>query len=253
MARRAAAAQAVPNGSDALRASSPAAGGYAASTDPNEGAHAASFSQADPSQDPVAEGEEGGIVKFIWGTTISLQESMNDFRNFLRNFKIKYRTAFNATAAQIAVDAGGTGPATTPLYDGVTASQGEEVLYERYLRILRETGQTNLNLDSANLLAFPPTKKLYHQLMNFPQEVIPIMDQVLRDTMIESAEEELERAQRKLSEGTLSELEFRVLEEETREIEGRVYKVRPYGGERSVNMRELNPGGQSGLCTLDPP
>ena len=66
------------------------------------------------------------------------------------------------------------------------------------------------------------------------------MDQVLRDVMIETAEEELESAR---DGGTMGELEMRVLEEEVGEVEGRVFKVRPYGGERSVNMRDLNPGG----------
>jgi hypothetical protein len=37
------------------------------------------------------------------------------------------------------------------------------------------------------------------------------------------------------------------VEGELAEVEGRVFKVRPFGGERCVNMRDLNPGGRSGL------
>jgi len=184
------------------------------------------------------------MVKFIWGTTISLQESMNDFRNFLRGFKPKYRAMYNTSVAKSVIESGGIAPSTMPLYDNLLGNKAEEVLYERYLKQLRETGQTNLNLDAINLLSYPPTKKLYHQLVNYPQEVIPIMDQVLRDVMIETAEEELEGAQNRYAEGRLGELELRVLEEEVREVEGRVFKVRPYGGKRSVNMRDLNPGGE---------
>lgn len=197
----------------------------------------------------VVEEGDNGMVKFIWGTTISLQESMNDFRNFLRGFKPKYRAAYNSTIAKGIIEAGGTAPPPMPLYDGVSNVKGEEVLYERYLSQLRETGQTNLNLDALNLLAYPPTKKLYHQLANYPQEVIPIMDQVLRDVMIETAQEELEGSQNRYADGQLGELELRVLEEEVREVEGRVFKVRPFGGERSVNMRDLNPGGESAFET----
>ena len=188
---------------------------------------------------------ENGLVKYIWGTSISLQESMNDFRSFLRGFKIKYRATHNTSAANALIEAGGVAPPPMPLYDGLSTAQGEELLYEKYLRQLRETGQTNLNLDAINLLAYPPTKKLYHQLVNYPQEVIPIMDQVLRDVMIESAEDELEKVQAKLAEGAVSELQVSVVEEESREIEGRVFKVRPYGGEKTINMRDLNPGGES--------
>ena len=185
------------------------------------------------------------MVKYIWGTTISLHEAMNDFRSFLRGFKIKYRAAYNTAQAKAIIDAGGIAPASMPLYDGLVPARAEAVLYERYLRQLRETAQTNLNLDAINLLSYPPTKKLYHQLINYPQEVIPIMDQVLRDVMIESAEEELEAIQNRYADGHVGELDVRVVEEEVREIEGRVFKVRPFGGENTVNMRDLNPGGKA--------
>jgi DNA replication licensing factor MCM4 len=108
---------------------------------------------------------------------------------------------------------------------------------------MRETGQTMLNLDSINLFAYPPTKKLYQQLMNYPQEVVPIMDQVLRDVMIENAEQELESVQARHADGEVGALDVHVIEEEVREIEGKIFKVRPFGGERTVNMRDLNPGG----------
>lgn len=227
-----------PQPIDPLRASSPAA-----HTDTTDGeANLAPTLSAVDGEPVNGHGEDdGGMVKFIWGTTISLQESMNDFRNFLRGFKPKYRSAYNSNLAK----SDSVGQPTMPLYDNLPTNKAEEVLYERYLRQLRETGQTNLNLDAMNLHSYPPTKKLYHQLVNYPQEVIPIMDQVLRDVMIETAEEGLEGAQNRYAEGGISELELRVLEEEVREVEGRVFKIRPYGGERSVNMRDLNPGGES--------
>jgi DNA replication licensing factor MCM4 len=195
------------------------------------------------SQDPAA--EEDGLVKYIWGTTISLHEAMNDFRNFLTGFKIKYRTKYNADTARAAQEAGQAVPPSMPLYDGVNATTGERALYEEYLATLRQTGQTNLNLDALNLLAYPPTKRLYSQLCNYPQEVIPIMDQVLRDVIIEKADEALDAAQNAYAEGRLEELELRTMEEDVKEVEGRVFKVRPFGGDRTVNMRDLNPGGGS--------
>jgi DNA replication licensing factor MCM4 len=197
----------------------------------------------EPSQDIVP--SEDGLVKYIWGTTISLHEAMNDFRGFLSGFKIKYRTKYNTELAQTAMEAGQVVPPTVAMYDHAGTLRGEATLYEEYLHQLRQTGQTNLNLDAVNLMAYPPTRRLYHQLCNYPQEVIPIMDQVLRDVMIEHADEELEKRQTEYAEGRYSELALRQLEDEVREVEGRVFKVRPFGGERTVNMRDLNPGGES--------
>ena len=201
------------------------------------------LSAVTPSHDPEMEGEDG-ITKFVWGTNISLQESMNAFRNFLRGFKPKYRGVFNATQAKQVVESGGIAPPAMALYDNLSSAKGEVVLYESYLQQLRLTGLTDLNLDMLNLLSYGPTKKLYNQLVNYPQEVVPILDHVLRDVMIELADEELESARVKHAEGTLAELELRVLEEEMRDMERRVFKIRPFGGEKTINMRDLNPGGE---------
>ena len=38
-----------------------------------------------------------------------------------------------------------------------------------------------MNLDCGDLRAFPTTKTLYSQLVNFPTKVIPILDSVLID------------------------------------------------------------------------
>lgn len=202
------------------------------------------LSAAAPSGDGGHGDDEPGMVKYIWGTTISLHEAMSDFRTFLRDFKIKYRTKYNSEQSQLAIDGGGIAPPLMALYDVITTQRGEVTLYQTYLQQLRQTGQTNLNLDALNLIAFPPTKRLYHQLVNYPQEVIPIMDQVLRDVMCETADEELENAMNQYAEGVLSELELRQMEDEIKDVEGRVFKVRPFGGERTVNMRDLNPGGE---------
>ncbi|WWC92525.1 uncharacterized protein L201_007484 [Kwoniella dendrophila CBS 6074] len=198
------------------------------------------------------DGNGGGssIEKYIWGTTISLQESMNLFRNFLRGFKPKYRGVYNSKQNENIVESGGIAQPSMPLYDNLSKEKSEVLLYESYLKRLQLTGETNLNLDSINLLSYPPAKKLYHQLLNYPQEVIPIMDQVLRDVMIEISEEQLDKARQNYSEGTLDKLQLDLLEEEINQIQSKVYKVRPFGGERSVNMRDLNPGDTDKLVSV---
>ena len=100
---------------------------------------------------------------------------------------------------------------------------------------MRQTGQTNLNLDMVNLLSYPPCKKLFGQLQKYPQEVIPTMDQILKDLMLEIADEDQQAA----AEG----MEGEQCDEEIADIMGKVYKVQPFGL-KSVNTRELNPSGK---------
>jgi DNA replication licensing factor MCM4 len=148
---------------------------------------------------------------------------MKLFREFLRGFKPKYRVAHDR-------DLG------LRVRGFATPEEGEVLVYEGYLRQMRQTGETNLNLDMVNLLAYPPCKKLYPQLMKYPQEVVPAMDQVLKDLMLETADMDQQAGMQGMqgAEG----------DEEITEIMGKVYKVRPFGM-TAVNMRELNPTGES--------
>lgn len=159
-------------------------------------------------------------------------ESIATFTDFLRNFKVKYRRVYDRSLG-------------VPVPVQRIPGEGERQIYLDYLRKMRLTSQTNLNLDAANLSAYPPSKKLFTQLINYPQEIIPIMDQVLKDMMIAVAEEDMEN--------DLDGMQGDAGEEEINEIIGKVYKVRPFGID-TVNMRELNPGGLSpfGLLLLSP-
>jgi DNA replication licensing factor MCM4 len=191
------------------------------------------------------DGQEEYLSQFIWGTQIPLQETMNAFHTFLRGFKLKYRAAYNAQNAKAIVEAGGTAPPRMALYDDLAPAQGEQLLYEKYIKEMRDTGITSLNLDLTNILAFPPTKKLYNIIMNYPQELIPIMDNVLRDVVLEMVDEELEVYKQNYAEGTIGELDVIRLDAEIEEMAKKIWKVRPFGGERTVNMRDLNPSGKA--------
>lgn len=147
------------------------------------------------------------------------------FREFLRGFKPKYRIAHDRNS----------GIRTRPL---ARPEDGEQLLYETYLRRMRQTGQSNLNVDMINVLAYPPSRKLHTQLIKYPQEVIPAMDQVLKDVMLELADEDKRAG--------MEEMQGEEGDAEVTEIMGKVYKVRPFG-EKPGNMRELNPSGQ--FCT----
>lgn len=165
--------------------------------------------------------DEPDEIRAIWGTTVNLADTMKAFREFVKGFKPKYRVAHDRSLG-------------LPTKVAPSPAAVEVLLYEGYLRRMRVTGEANLNLDCENLRAFPPSRKLYGQLVKYPQEVIPAMDQVLKDIMLELAEED----QAEGLEGMIGQEG----EEEIAEIMSKVYKVRPFGLP-AVNMRSLNPQG----------
>ncbi|EMD31706.1 hypothetical protein CERSUDRAFT_88861 [Gelatoporia subvermispora B] len=171
---------------------------------------------------PTVPSDEPDEIRAIWGTTVNLGETMKTFREFLRGFKTKYRVAYDRER----------GVRTRAL---ATPQEGEVLLYETHLRRMRQTGETNLNLDMLNLAAYPPSRKLHSQLVKYPQEVVPAMDQVLKDLMLEIAEEDQQAGMEGMR-GPQG-------EEEIAEIMGKVYKIRSFGMS-AVNMRDLNPTGE---------
>ena len=134
---------------------------------------------------------------------MSVEECGQNFRKFLRSFKRKYRLREDDRFA--------------------APGEGEELIYQDMLGQMLALGTTNLNLDVKNLKSFPATKKFYHQLHMYPQEIIPIMDTALKDELLEYL----------VSIGAPNEDYDKCL--------ARNYKVRPFNVEKSINMRDLNP------------
>lgn len=167
--------------------------------------------------------------KVIWGTAVSVGETMSMFRSFLRTFRLKYRWAYQKQH----------NPQIPP--KPRSGADAEFLLYEAYLRRMRQTDQTSLNLRSADLAAFPPTRKLAHFLVKYPNEVIPIMDQVLKEEMLEMAYDDAKDGKEGM-EGDVGQQEIEIME-------GRMYKVRAFGLD-SINMRNLNPGDIDKLVTV---
>ena len=173
--------------------------------------------------------DDMGEIKAIWGTNVNIQDTMRTFREFLRGFKVKYRIAYDRDR----------GARTRVLS---SPEEGEVLLYEAYLRRMRQTGEHALNLDMHNLAAYPPSKKLQVLLTKYPQEVIPLMDQVLKDLMLEIAEEDQQAG--------MEDMRGQQGEEEIAVIMGKVYNIRPFGVP-AVNMRELNPSGETVILSFD--
>lgn len=160
-----------------------------------------------------APSEANEPLRIIWGTNVSIQECANNFRNFLMSFKYKYRKTLDERE------------------DFINTTTDEELYYVNHLNEMRELGTTNLNLDARNLLAYKPTEELYYQLLNYPQEVISIMDQTIKDCMVSLVVD--------------NHLDFNL-----DEIETKFYKVRPYNVETQRGMRELNPNDIDKLISL---
>lgn len=158
-------------------------------------------------------------VRVIWGTNVSIQECSDNFRTFLMSFKMKYRKKMDDTLED--------------------PDEDEKLYYMDMLNMMKETNATNLNLDCRNLLAYSSTKKLYYQLINYPQEVVPIMDQTIKDCLVSLVLDNAPSNESNTERDSIVD-----------QIESNIYKVRPYNIENNKGMRELNPGDIDKLVTV---
>lgn len=92
----------------------------------------------------------GGTL--IWGTSIDIASCFNVFREFINNFTL----------------------------------QGFEPHYLRQMSIMHRTQHMIMNLNCAHLEEYTPTKRFYKQLINYPQEVLPILDAVVLEEYIKN-------------------------------------------------------------------
>ncbi|KTW32532.1 MCM DNA helicase complex subunit MCM4 [Pneumocystis jirovecii RU7] len=153
--------------------------------------------------DPVSE-NTSETVRVIWGTNVSIQESMNTFKTFLKQFRKKYRMAFDGNT--------------------VVDETGEDLMYDLDL--------TNLNIDARDLESYPPAKKLTYQLQAYPQEIIPIMDQTVKEYILDTL------------------IDDHATETEISKVENNIYKVRPFGLSKTINIRDLNPNDIDKLVSI---
>lgn len=216
----------------------------------------ATFSNMNPDTSE-ADALGGSSSRIIWGTNISIQDAMSSFKNFLYNYARKYRLWTD----------GATEDETRAM-----GSYAEEREYITMLNDMRQLGVTGLNLDLRNLKAYPATLKLWHQVQAYPQEIIPIMDQCVKDVMMDLAVKEMEslRAQRSnqwraprardsssvppppsSDVGPSAERPSQAdVPNLVAEVEGRTFKVLPFGMDKAINMRELDPKDMDKLITI---
>lgn len=220
---------------------------------PAEGSEAPTFSNLDPTTSD-AQAMGGNSTLCIWGTNVSINDTLSTFKDFLRNYTKKYRM----------------------WADGMTEEETdaeEDANTKEYMVMMQNMlnlGITSLNLDFHNLKSYPPTKKLWQQAQDYPQDIVTLMDQGIKDVIYEIAEAEMakQRPSQSSAGGQASqrtrlssepmvpssdriEPEAQTPREQPgegidlrQEVQKRAYRVRPFGLDSTINMRELNPSGR---------
>lgn len=217
---------------------------------PPEDSEAPTFSNNDPSTSE-ANIIGGTSTLSIWGTNVSISDTLSTFKDFLRNYTKKYRMWADGMAVE-----------ETDADDDAATKE-----YVEMMKNMLTLGITSMNLDFRNLKAYPPTKKLWQQAQDYPQDVVTLMDQSIKDVMYEIAEAEM-RMQRQSQSSAGQDSRSRVMSSEPPvpssdrsepdteaardqdvevdlclEVQKRAYRVRPFGLDTTINMRELNPSG----------
>lgn len=149
-------------------------------------------------------------IRVIWGTHVSIENVTDRFTNFLMTFKMNDRYSYDGN-------------------EDIVDPTGDRPYYIQKLNELKETGSTNLNLDVQNLMAVASTRQIANHLILYPQEVIPVMDQVVKDCLISVVLDDPEYRETPETDGLVH------------DIESRFYKVRPFNIGNKKGMRELNP------------
>jgi len=144
------------------------------------------------STDGVAPTSEGGLISraVIWGTDVNVQSVQNDFENFLTTF-------------QSAGD-----------------EDEEQTKYMRMMIEAKSSDTSHIDLDCMDLYAHKP--QMYQQLVRYPQEVVPIFDEVLQS----------------------------VYERDVEPDTSQQMQVRTFNLKESTNMRELNPSDIDQLISI---
>lgn len=190
----------------------------------------------------------------IWGTTVSIDDTFATFKDFLRNFTQKYRLYRDGLSD-----------------DEVSADpEAESKPYWEALENMLLLGTSRMYVDISDLNLYPPTRKLWHQIQAYPQEIVPVMDQSVHDMMVEIARAETLRnrnsastpGQQATQNSTQSSEPVFPSSDRPEEpatprppqdnqpsledqVASNIYVVRPFGLDKTINLRDLNPSGTS--------
>ena len=195
----------------------------------------------------------GDSTRLLWGTNISVDDARSSFRNFLYNYAKKYRMWADGATEEETTDLG---------------AAAEEKEYIVMINNMRDIGLSILNLDVRNLKAYPATLKLWHQLQDYPADIISIMDQSVHDVAVDLANREMQRLQREAQRPTRARNSSSMppgsgsdvpnstpagpgeIPNLVEEVESRSWKTVPFGLDKTVNMRDLDPNDIDKLVSI---
>ncbi|PHH53221.1 DNA replication licensing factor mcm4 [Ceratocystis fimbriata CBS 114723] len=211
-----------------------------------------------PGQTPLlnseAENNNVGNNALIWGTTINLELTRSRVHQFLMEFTPRMRMIRDGmTDAEIAETPG-----------------ANDYCYRDDMLLMLEMGVQTLPVSISDIKCFPGFESLAQQVIHYPQEMVPIFDQGIRDIMVSlAAQEDQKRArERYQNQANMpaatpnSELdsEFastpvpshhnrhqKSMEEIAQEAQ---YQVRMYGMNEISNMRSLDPSDIDKMITI---
>ena len=167
----------------------------------------------------------------IWGTNIRVPEAAAAFREFLLNFK-------SIRQSERANHPIGDGDLDDDLSIG-DEDEHEQPLYVEQLQQIRREQSGAVQLDCQHLFYHSPAcQKLYHQLVQFPQEIVPLMDLLVNQEYERLAVE----ATRETEDGWDD-------EEAANGINTRI-QVRPFHLKSISHMRALDPNCIDSLVAL---
>lgn len=203
---------------------------------------AATFSNLNPGTSD-ADALGGNSQSLVWGTTISIDDTFVVFKDFLRSFKRRYRLSLEQDSDDL-----------------LNSPEAQIRPYYEICQTNLALGTNKVFLDIRDLASFPPTQKLWHQVQAYPQELVPIMDQAVHDLMMELARNEAASQRQSGSAPAPSQSSDAMIPSSDRpeepstprpaaqrettiedQVADTVYTVRPYGLDKTTNLRDLNP------------
>ncbi|GAB7341172.1 hypothetical protein MBLNU457_7467t1 [Dothideomycetes sp. NU457] len=223
---------------------------------------AATFSNLNPNtSDADVLGGQGTAI--IWGTDIHIDDTIAACKDFFQNFQKKYRMLKDGEIDDI-----NNLPADHP---------GHTREYIEMMNTMLDLGVSQLNLDTKNLKAYPPTIKVWHHLQSFPAEIVPAIDDAIKHVMLELAEQRMQdmrtahqqqaaRLNNRNRESSApampsSDIDGTPTPRQTfeplndmpdliEEVHARIYKSRMFGLDYTINLRDLNPGDMDKLISI---
>lgn len=220
--------------------------------------NAGTFSNLNPNTSEADALSGGQGTRILWGTNVSQGDVSRIVEDFLLNYEKRYRLIKDGELSD-----------SQQLPQG---HPGREKVYMEMMKTMLDLGVTTLNLDMKNLRSYPPAIKLWHQMQDYPSDVVSIWDDAIKAIMIDLAETKaLElRSQRPGANGNSnsnqraarsssvpmppsSEADMpngtglpgnqnqKEVPDIVKDVEVSMYRVRPFNLDESINMRDLNP------------